>query len=310
MGSITRTTAFHEGERLAQHRIGVLDKMAALGPRVIREFMPDQHRDFFRQLPYLLVATLDQLGQPWASILVGNPGFIDSPDDTHLTIRARALRGDPLEHTLAAGHPIGLLGLEAHTRRRNRANGSVVSVDDNGFSVKVLQSFGNCPKYIQARQAQFCEREAEHEVYGSSMLDTAARALIARSDTFFIATTYPEPGTQHGADISHRGGKPGFMHVVGADHILVPDYSGNLFFNTIGNLLLEPRAGLLVIDFSCGDLLYLAVDTTVIWEGAELSMFAGAQRLLKFRVRETRRLAAALPLNWGEAIQSPHLHAL
>ena len=49
---------------------------------------------------------------------------------------------------------VGLLGLEPHTRRRNRANGRVRLLHDGGFEVQVLQSFGNCPKYIHARRPE------------------------------------------------------------------------------------------------------------------------------------------------------------
>ena len=51
----------------------------------------------------------------------------------------------------AIGSSIGLLGLEMHTRRRNRANGIIVRAEPNRLHVHVMESFGNCPKYIQVR---------------------------------------------------------------------------------------------------------------------------------------------------------------
>jgi len=89
--------------------------------------------------------------------------------------------------------------------------------------------------------------------------------------------------------------------------LLAPDYAGNFFFNTLGNLTLEPRAGLLFIDFKNGDLIYLAVIVKIIWEGPALQEFAGAQRLLHMTVTQQIKLSSALPLRWGSAQLSPYL---
>jgi uncharacterized protein len=306
---------FHEGERAVQERVGVRDKVAAFGPRVFRDFMPDQHREFFRQLPFVIVGTVDAEGQPWATVLANPPGFIESPDPRELFIRARPRAGDPLLDTLAAGAPIGLLGIAPHTRRRNRMNGVVGHVTDQGFSVGVRQSFGNCPKYIQARAPQYAGDTATAKaVHRSDRLDAAARRMIGQADTFFIATAHPAArggrAPAHGVDVSHRGGKPGFVRVDEDAVLTVPDFAGNSFFNTLGNLSLDPRAGLLFIDFAAGDLLYLAGEARIIWEGAELDAFAGAERLLRFRTREARRVEASLPLRWGEAETSPFLERM
>ena len=61
----------------------------------------------------------------------------------------------------------------------------------------------------------------------------------------------------HGVDVSHRGGKPGFVRIDDDKTLTFPDFSGNYHFNTMGNILLNPLAGLLFIDFEQGDLLYL-----------------------------------------------------
>jgi predicted pyridoxine 5'-phosphate oxidase superfamily flavin-nucleotide-binding protein len=66
---------FHEGEREIQERLGIRDKMETFGRRVIREHLPDQHREFYASLPFVLVGTVDGRGRPWASIVAGPPGF-------------------------------------------------------------------------------------------------------------------------------------------------------------------------------------------------------------------------------------------
>ena len=123
--STAMAATFHEGEVALQERAGSRAKLAEIGPRVIRDHMPDQHREFFAQLPFVLVGTVDAQGQPWASVLAGEPGFVSSPDPRRLVVRARPLAHDPLAANLADGAAIGLLGIEPHTRRRNRLNGWV-----------------------------------------------------------------------------------------------------------------------------------------------------------------------------------------
>jgi predicted pyridoxine 5'-phosphate oxidase superfamily flavin-nucleotide-binding protein len=303
---------FHEGERAVQARVGVRERMAAVGPRVFRDFLTEQHREFFGQLPFVIVGSVDARGQPWASVLANPPGFIDSPDPSRLTVRARPLAADPLAETLAEGAAVGLLGIEPHTRRRNRLNGVVERVTDEGFSVRVRQSFGNCPKYIQARKPEYVSGAATtRAVHRSERLDPEAQQMIRRADTLFIATAYPAaPGDDapaHGVDVSHRGGKPGFVRVDDDRTLTIPDFLGNFFFNTLGNIAINPRAGLLFIDFETGDLLYLACDAEIIWNAAEIGAYEGAERLLRFHVRELTRVEASLPLRWSEARLSPFL---
>jgi len=308
------TDVFHEGEYAMQTRAGVRERMAVIGAHAIRSFMPEQHRDFFRQLPFIVVGNLDSAGQPWASMLAGPPGFIDSPDPQHLAIQTLPPPGSPLASELAIGMSIGLLGIEPHTRRRNRVNGLVAQVGAEGFDVEVHQSFGNCPKYIQAREAGFVDvHRPVQDVTRGTYLDEAAKALIGTADTFFIATAHREAMAAstpaHGVDVSHRGGKPGFVRIDDDRTLTVPDFIGNNFFNTLGNLMVHPQAGLLFVHFANGDLLHVAVDTQILEDGPEVTAFAGAQRLLRLRVRETLFVPGAQPLAWSEGELSPHLAA-
>ena len=194
-------------------------------------------------------------------------------------------------------------------------NGVVQGVTQTGFQVCVSQSFGNCPKYIQARQPVYVSGQQPDKpfLHDSAGLDDAARRLVEAADTVFIATAYAgdsaQAGQAGGVDVSHRGGKPGFVRVDADNTLTMPDFLGNLFFNTLGNIAVNPRAGLLFIDFANGDLLYLAVSAEIVWDGSEQEAFDGAQRLLRFRVQTVRRLHAALPLRWGAAEPSPALDA-
>jgi len=307
---------FHAGERALQLQAGSREQMAVAGPRVIRDYMPDQHREFFAQLPFVVVGSLDANLQPWASVLAAPAGFAHSPDATHLRLDALPAAGDPLAGQLAQGAPLGLLGIEPHTRRRNRMNATVESLDATGFMLEVQQSFGNCPRYIQAREPVFVPTRTDSaSAQWLDTLDLDAQRLIGSADTLFIATAYPDEvaagdeadARSHGVDVSHRGGRPGFVRVDEGGVLTVPDFNGNRFFNTLGNLLAHPRAGLLFIDYDNGDLLHVAATAEIVLDGPELAEFEGAERLLRLHVEHALRRPAALPLRWGDAQLSPHL---
>lgn len=298
--SHTPPMTFHAGEVAMQRAAGVHERMRELGPRVIRDHMPDQHREFFEQLPMLLVGSVDAQQRPWASMLTGLPGFICTPDAQHLRVDAWPASDDPLGAQLCIGSTLGLLGIEPHTRRRNRMNGTIVAVDQESFELRVDQSFGNCPQYIQAREAYWvggpvAQLTSRRE---AARLSTGAAALVARADTFFIATAAPGQG----ADVSHRGGKPGFVRVddgVAGTVLTFPDFRGNFFFNTLGNIAAHPKAGLLFVDHETGGVLQLTGRAMVIASGPELEGFAGAQRLVRVEVEAGVWTPHALPLRWS-----------
>ncbi|WP_288252003.1 pyridoxamine 5'-phosphate oxidase family protein [uncultured Hydrogenophaga sp.] len=312
------TATFHEGERAMQARAGALERLTAIGPRVVRDHMPDQHRELFEKLPTLVVGSLDAAGQPWASLLAGPPGFVHTPDERHLSVNARPGADDPLASALAVGAPLGLLGLEPHTRRRNRMNGRVMSDGAEGFTVRVDQSFGNCPQYIQAREPEWVPQAPLPAQRHGARLIEPARALLASADTVFIASAAPRAGsgtdeTNQGVDVSHRGGLPGFARVhdedgpEGASVLTIPDYRGNFFFNTLGNLLARPQAGLLCVDPGSGDVLQLAAEASIVWNGPEVDATPGAERLLRLRVVSHLWRPRALPLRWSAPEFAPQL---
>ncbi|MEM7760572.1 MAG: pyridoxamine 5'-phosphate oxidase family protein [Cyanobacteria bacterium P01_A01_bin.40] len=302
---------FHVGELAIQARLGILNRMDRQGRRMIREYLTEQHQQFFAQLSYIIVGTVDEQNNPWASILVGQPGFLATPSDRILQIKATPLLGDPLANNLAAGIDIGLLGIELHSRRRNRLNGIVSAIDRNGLEVTVRQSFGNCPQYIQARNFEFADSQSNisPEISAISSLGKSARDLIANADTFFITTAYQDEsaGIAKGVDVSHRGGKPGFVRIDDDHTLTIPDFSGNGHFNTIGNIEVNSRTGLLFVDFARGDLLYLTGTAEIIWSGAEIRNYAGAQQLIRFDLDRGYSVIASLPLRWSSPKFSPLL---
>lgn len=94
---------FHEGEQALQERLGVRAKIEATGRKIIRGQMPDQHRTFFEQLPFVVLGSRDASGQPWATLLDGVPGFVQSPTPASLSIAATFSPGDPAAAGVADG---------------------------------------------------------------------------------------------------------------------------------------------------------------------------------------------------------------
>lgn len=312
---VSEEVPFHAGELSLQAKAGVKEKVARFGQRGIRSFMPDEHREFFEELPFIFVASLDDSGRPWASIVWGIPGFAASPEPAILRVAGVVAPGDPLVRNLKMGAPVGVLGIQLETRRRNRVNGLVIAENDGAFSLEVTQSFGNCQKYIQVRRARFrrdpsaaAEMPVIHE---GARLSSEARRIVSVSDTCFVASRSHAPSTKargEGVDVSHRGGLPGFLrlHDEGERTIVtIPDYVGNFLFNTLGNIEADPRAGLLFVDFARGSLFTLTGEAHIVWEGPEVRAIEGAQRLVRLAVDHGFRMEDALPFSWTEPELAP-----
>ncbi|WP_411353021.1 pyridoxamine 5'-phosphate oxidase family protein (plasmid) [Leisingera aquaemixtae] len=299
---------FHEGEQEMQRRAGKREVMETFGRRVIRSFMPDQHRLFYAQLPFLAAGAVDSDGWPWASLLSGPPGFAASPDPQHLDIALAPDPRDPVQAAIREGAAVGLLGIELHSRRRNRVNGRVSAAGPDGFTLRVDQSFGNCPQYIQLRGLEPAAPHAPAPPQPFTGLSGSHAALIAGADMFFAASHVPAASRpeREGVDVSHRGGRPGFVRIDG-NRLTIPDFPGNNHFNTLGNFLLNPRAGLVFPDFTTGSLLLLTGTVELLEEThPEVTAFQGAERGWRFTLHKGIWLDGVLPLRAERGAFSPN----
>jgi predicted pyridoxine 5'-phosphate oxidase superfamily flavin-nucleotide-binding protein len=246
---------FHEGELEAQRLAGESERGRSNG-RVIADEIPRGALAFIAQQPFFLAATLDPAGRPWAWIVAGEPGFVEARSRRELVVNGErsTLLPDELRAHLAADDSLGLLFIEPATRRRLRVNGRGRLRASGGFAVEVAQSFPNCTKYVQRRAL------ARARAAGPAATLTHGRGAppdlpqrLARADTFFVASRGPGGAL----DVSHRGGRAGFVALDGSGVLRIPDFAGNSMFNTFGNLLRDPRAGLVFVDFEGGDVLQL-----------------------------------------------------
>lgn len=290
-------TPFHAGEAAAQARADVPADWATKAARMIRSEMPDQHREFFESLPLMFLGAADGQGRIWATAAFGAPGFVASPDPGRLTVASQPVLTDRLGLDLVPGAKIGALGIELDTRRRNRLNGTLAAGSAAALTIDVDQSFGNCPQYIQVREFAWDGAPADPMAQRLSALDDRARALIARADTFFVAsraeTFSADP--RAGIDMSHRGGRPGFLQVAPDGSLSFPDFRGNRIFNTLGNILADGRVGLFIPDFDNGAALFLTGRAQVEWSGDRVAAFTGAQRIVDVTPEEIWYAPHAIP---------------
>jgi len=309
-----KRSPFHEGERALQTALGVRETVEKMGQRVIRDHLPIEHGSFYSALTYILIGSVDNLGRPWASMLTGRAGLMQIPDSRSLTLNALPHNNDALKENLKPGSKVGLLGIDYANRRRNRLSGAIRSARDGQIQIDVHQTFGNCPMYIQARDYQPTDahsaEESPDEVEIVDQLDDAAKQLITCADNFTIAshnTQANDRDVRNGVDVSHRGGKPGFVRINSDTSLTFPDFRGNRHFNTLGNIAVNGRAGLLFIDFLSGDVLQLTGSATIDLSSDDIEQFKGAQRLVHFTLEKAIRLKNAIPGRWQFIDYSPAL---
>lgn len=251
---------FHPGELQAQEKAGYQQVKAALYPS-----MPEQHSLFYQGLQTFYITVQDESGYPFAALIQGAPGFITTPDESHLSLLRSAVDAVPYLPALKAGMAFGGLGIDFSNRRRNRVNAVIEGVSDHRLQLHVQESFGNCPQYIQRRALPAQDPRRSLQIESLNSLDADARYLISAADTFFVASHAPRQNGIGGADISHRGGLPGFI-TLRQGKLFIPDYSGNRYMNTLGNLMLESRCALLIMDFHQGTALHIQGRAEILWQ--------------------------------------------
>lgn len=254
-------TGFHEGELAVQHRAGVEAEAGRLESMLDPSGLSHGAARFLASQRFAALTGRDPDGVLWVSPLAAAPGFLRGHEGVlHMTATPRS--GDPL-HEIQAGQQVGLIAIDFATRRRLRINGELVGADHASMTVRVEQSYGNCPKYIHPRTIDVADLAAppSKPPERATHLDPSNQVMIATSDTFFLGTSHPT----RGSDASHRGGPPGFVRVDSPDRLWWPDFPGNNMFNSYGNLAVDDEAALLFLDFDTGATLHVSGSAHVRW---------------------------------------------
>ena len=283
---------YHPGEAAVQQRAGDTPNKPH-GSVATRPEIPVVAQRFLRDQPLIVLGAPDQRGWLWATALAGAPGFVDPLDERTIAIRAPLPTGDPLASAFTGSTEIGMLAIEPATRRRMRINGRAGATGD-GLLLHTDQVYANCPKYLTTRDHPRPVTRRPGPPLISTELSPAQQRMLAAADTFFAATF----AGGHGADVSHRGGNPGFVQVTGPTTLSWPDYSGNKMYMTLGNLELDARCGLLFVDWRDGHLLHLTGTASADWSPARTATVPGALRMIDFEVRQVVEQPSALPLTW------------
>lgn len=302
-----KSNAFHDGERAVQERAGQAS-IARRNAAMLADSVIGGARPFIAQQFMVAVASVDERGAVWSSLLFGQPGFMHTEDGLHIAIDVPPSQRDgwdPLWDNLDANGEVGLLFIELGSRRRYRVNGTVLRIDETGVTVLVKEAFPNCPKYIQRRQLKSLgETSILDDIVRGHDLNPALGELLAGADTVFLASHHPRTG----ADASHRGGNRGFARMIDARTIRLPDYHGNSMFNTLGNFQVDPRAGLCIPDFANRRLLQLTGTATLLWDQSDPhNETGGTGRFLELSIDHWILRTVPQQLEWEYVDASPYL---
>ena len=302
---MSNLTPFHAEERHVQAIAGQVARADNSGRMIANTIMAGAWT-FLEEQSMLVLGSWNGQRDVCASLMVGQPGFVRTVDGSQVIMdTAASLVGldDPLWENAKNNGRVSLLAIELTTRRRLRINGQVVALPNGAnersrLEIKVEQAYPNCPKYIQRRVLRagtlvpstfaprlFTQLSDEHV------------QLISNADTFFVASVHSSAGT----DVSHRGGKPGFVNVVSSRQLRIPDYVGNGMFNTLGNIHASGIAGLLFIDFTGRRQLQIIGDARIDWA----SQTPSAQRYWSVDVRQVRESWLPEGLTWTYVDASP-----
>ena len=286
--------------------------------------------------PLIAIGTLDSEGRPWTTLWGnGDKGFARPVAEGIVGMRTPVTgRYDPVVEELfgkeatgqivreeGEGRMVAGLTIDLETRKRVKMFGRMIAgalgtrddevlgheehIAEVQLVLKIEQSLGNCPKYLN--QKHIVQALAKPELVSDTpKFPQRALDLIEKSDLFFISSSQCDQDM----DTNHRGGPPGFMRVVSNDDsgavICYPEYSGNRLFQTLGNLMVNPLAGLCVPDFDTGDMLYFTGKTDILVGKDAAEVLPRSNLAVKVTVTSARFVANALPFRGVEGERSPY----
>ncbi|SFM79045.1 hypothetical protein SAMN05428949_0801 [Chitinophaga sp. YR627] len=285
---------FHQGERDIQTMVGEAE-IADHNKAMIAGSIARGAINFVEKQPMAIVSSRNQEQELWASILIGNFGFVKVPDPETITFDTRKLVSNPADiffSNIAHDSEIGGLFIELDSRKRLRVNGTA-RLENSKIVLSVQEAYPNCPKYIQRRvmeMPEYFEKTQSRSTEGVT-LTNAMINWMQSADTFFVASA----GQDGRLDVSHKGGNPGFIEITEDGTLKIPDYPGNSIFNTFGNVLQNPRAGLLFVDFENRQTLQLTGTASLLFDQTSES------DLLK--TRGTGRFWCFHPTRWIHTLE-------
>ncbi|KAH7397784.1 oxidoreductase-like protein [Cadophora sp. MPI-SDFR-AT-0126] len=278
--------------------------------------------------PLIALGTLDEEGRPWTTLWGGEAGFARAIAQGIIGVRTtvdreydpvlKVLLGDKADGEVVqvqgTGKMVSGLTINLETRKRVKLYGRMVAgalaateegIGEVQLVVKIEQSLGNCPKYLNKKQ--IVPHIPQPELVSSNLLlPQAAVDLLAKADLFFISSSNHESDM----DCNHRGGPPGFVRVLsnteGEVTLVYPEYSGNRLYQTLGNLRTTPRAGLVIPNFETGDVLYVTGTTEILIGKDATDLISHTNLAVKIKVEATRFVSDGLAFRGHDGEFSPY----
>ncbi|KAL8786650.1 MAG: hypothetical protein Q9213_002679 [Squamulea squamosa] len=318
---------WHEGELSMQEKLHVPHQDNPTSP-----FLTPNAARLLPQVPLLALGTLDDAGRPWTTLLGGEAGFVRSlgqsimgiktlVDPTHDPVINILLdgkhEGDTKEHEKDSRVVSGL-GIDLVTRSRVKLAGRLMvgalgntstqggaDATEAQIVVKVEESLGNCPKYLNKKDIT---PTLPMPALVSTKLPLPAEAikLLAKADIFFISSSHG--GLTMGTN--DRGGPAGFCRILQNDHtstvLVYPEYSGNRLYQTLGNLQTTPKAGIVVPDFDNGDVLYLTGTTEILIGDEAAALLPRSNLAVRVQVEDACFVHDGLAFRGTLGEQSPY----
>jgi len=299
----------HEGELRVQARRQTPPQLTEAIRGVIQDEMSRQHAAYYSSLRYLPLGVADERGRLWATILCNPETTAESSE--LLKVNARVNPDDPFVRavcspmpTIACAKEFAGVAIDFTTRSRIKMAGSIDAWKLDGESLTLTlranEHMGNCPKYITVRELRQTERQPEISALGAK-LSPLARDVLRRASTIFIATRHSDDDPRESdMGVNHRGGPKGFLRYFEDDHgahLVLPDYSGNRFYQSLGNVETDPVMGVAVPDFASGALLQVSGRARNVFDDDSSRIMPGTTLLTLITIDEAFLTNGALDLS-------------
>jgi ferredoxin-NADP reductase len=281
----------------------------------------------------LALGTLDDQSRPWTTLWGGSPGFseplgegfigtrtlVDSTNDPVVQALVGSAKDGEMLQPKDGGKMLAGLAIDLMTRKRVKIAGKMIAGTVRDVSVNfeqndkppvkqreiqlvsnIDQSLGNCPKYLNQYAITPAIVDATL-VSDTPELTADAKRLIHNADMFFLTTSTPLD-----MDTNHRGGPPGFVRIPSSTTLIYPEYSGNRLYQSLGNLVLNPRIGLAFPDFSTGNVLYVTGTATILIGADAAAVIPASDIAVRIDVAATRYVEKGLPFRGEKREPSPY----
>lgn len=237
-------TIFHEGEYHIQEIRGVRSDSDSLSS-MIKKNLPIIAIDFLKNLNFSVISFSTNQKNIFSSLVYDINSFIEIKNDNEIVISLNKRTYIPKNFFKENLINIGFIGLDFKRAMRIRINGKG-KIKDNKLFITIDEVYSNCPKHIYRRILQGeIKASKRSEITEYKEINKEFKNIISNANTFFLASSHKEKGL----DISHKGGKRGFVTVLSSTKVEFEDVIGNNLFNSLGNIYTNPYISMIFINF-------------------------------------------------------------